>query len=61
MVCPGLEELQEVILFAVAVSLPVPGNIALVCSPVLATMAMGMLAARQAFSHSIVSLPRVQC
>lgn len=31
MVHPGLEELQEVILFVVVVSLPVPGNTALVC------------------------------
>lgn len=29
--CPGLEELQEVILFVVDVSLPVPGNTASVC------------------------------
>lgn len=56
MVHPGLGKLQEVILFVVDVSLPVPGNTALVCIcviPVLATMAMGMLSARQAFSHPL--------
>lgn len=60
MVCPGLKDLQEVILFAVDVSVAVPGNTALLFAicivPVLARMTMGMFAARQSFRNSIESL-----